>query len=76
MRSDDYYVNLDRKVKQQEIEREQLEVAIKEYLAKGGKITHVPVGGQKQGFQLQPTAVEDPLGYGKDVATLLWLPTM
>ncbi len=44
MRSDDYYVNLDRKVKQQEIEREQLEVAIKEYLAKGGKITHVPVG--------------------------------
>jgi hypothetical protein len=44
MRNDDYYVNLDRKVKQQEIEREQLEVAIKEYLAKGGKITHVPVG--------------------------------
>ena len=44
MRSNTYYHNLERAADKQNPEREKLEAQIKEYLAKGGKIKHVPLG--------------------------------
>ena len=44
MRSNTYYYNLERASDTQTPEREKLETQIKEYLAKGGKIKHVPLG--------------------------------
>jgi hypothetical protein len=44
MRSNTYYHNLSRVPDKQNPEREKLEAQIKEYLAKGGKIKHVPLG--------------------------------
>jgi hypothetical protein len=44
MRSNVYYHNLSRAPDKQNPEREKLEAQIKEYLAKGGKIKHVPLG--------------------------------
>jgi len=44
MRSNTYYHNLERAPDKQNPEREKLEAQIKEYLAKGGKIKHVPLG--------------------------------
>jgi hypothetical protein len=44
MRSNTYYHNLERAPDKQNPEREKLEAQIKEYLAKGGRVTDVPRG--------------------------------
>jgi hypothetical protein len=44
MRSNTYYHNLSRAPDKQNPEREKLEEQIKQYLAKGGKVTAVPRG--------------------------------
>jgi hypothetical protein len=49
MRSNTYYYNLSRAADKQNPEREKLEAQIKEYLAKGGKIKHVPLGASAMG---------------------------
>ena len=49
MRSNTYYYNLSRAADKQNPEREKLEEQIKEYLAKGGKVTDVPRGASAMG---------------------------
>jgi hypothetical protein len=49
MRSNTYYYNLERAHDQQNPERDKLEAQIKEYLAKGGKVTQVPRGESGSG---------------------------
>lgn len=44
MRNDKYYVNLECKHTKKDLEREQLEIAIKEYLANGGSIRQIATG--------------------------------
>jgi hypothetical protein len=56
MRSNTYYHNLSRAPDKQNPEREKLEAQIKEYLAKGGKIKHVPLGSST----INPLTYHDP----------------
>jgi len=49
MRTDQYYYNVERAHEQPNIEREKLEEQVKKFLAKGGKINHVPRGVSKLG---------------------------
>lgn len=49
MRNDVYYYNLERAHEKQNVEREKLEEKVKKFLAKGGKINHVPRGVSKLG---------------------------
>ena len=56
MRSNTYYHNLERAPDKQNPEREKLEAQIKEYLAKGGKVTDVPRGASAMG----PITDHDP----------------
>jgi hypothetical protein len=56
MRSNTYYHNLSRASDTQTPEREKLEEQIKQYLAKGGKVTDVPRGASAMG----PITDHDP----------------
>jgi predicted GNAT superfamily acetyltransferase len=56
MRSNTYYHNLSRVPDKQSPEREKLEEQIKQYLAKGGKVTDVPRGSSAA----RPITEHDP----------------